>query len=169
MTKLFNRDFATSITALLFAVMGISGVMMFFHFYDRYVQEMHEFLGLAFVAAVFLHIFFNFNAFKRYFSKATFLLVTFATLATAVFFVLEANTAKQNPKRAVIESVLNSKIQNYADFLHVDAQLIHANLQKAGIQADMQESIKITAQKNKISPFKLIGIIINKPHPSGQK
>ena len=160
MTKLLNKDLATSLTALLFAVIGVSGVMMFFHFFDNYVKEMHEILGLAFIAGVLLHVFFNFKAFKKYFGKGVFLLVTLATLVTATVFVLQVDD-KPDPKRAMIETVFNSSVQNYAEFLHVEIQAVEQNLAKAGIVTDMQESINLTAQKNKISPFKLIGIIIN--------
>ena len=65
MSKFINKDLATSLTALLFVVIGITGVIMFFHFFDKYVEDMHAILGLVFVAVVFLHVFFNFKSIKN--------------------------------------------------------------------------------------------------------
>ena len=56
MTKNKKRDIATSITTLVFLVIGTTGVLMYFHIFDKYTKEMHEIFGLVFVAAVFLHV-----------------------------------------------------------------------------------------------------------------
>ncbi len=69
MNKLILRDVATSASTVLFLVIGISGLMMFFHFFDNYVKELHEILGVGFVLAVLLHIIANFSSMKKYFSK----------------------------------------------------------------------------------------------------
>ena len=68
------RDIATSFTTTIFLVIGISGTMMFFHFYDSSVKELHEILGLVFVLVALFHIFYNFKSMKNYFSKNNFTL-----------------------------------------------------------------------------------------------
>jgi len=57
MSKFLKRDIATSLTTFLFIVIGTTGVLMYFHILDSYTKEMHEIMGLAFVAIVFLHVF----------------------------------------------------------------------------------------------------------------
>jgi len=72
MTTATKRDIATSATALLFTVIGTTGVLMYFHILDNYTKQMHEILGLAFVVAILLHIMVNFKNMKKYFSKKIF-------------------------------------------------------------------------------------------------
>ena len=72
MTKSQKRDIATSLTSLIFIVIGGTGVLMYFHLFDSYTKELHEIIGLFFVAVVFLHVFFNWNSMRTYFSKKVF-------------------------------------------------------------------------------------------------
>ena len=44
------RKYATQTTMALSLVVGVTGVMMFYHFYKGEVEALHEWLGLAFVA-----------------------------------------------------------------------------------------------------------------------
>ncbi len=50
------RDIATSSTTVVFFIVGLSGVMLYFKIFDSQVKELHEILGLAFVAAAVLHV-----------------------------------------------------------------------------------------------------------------
>ncbi|WP_455757257.1 DUF4405 domain-containing protein [Sulfurimonas sp.] len=161
MNKFFNRDMATSLATLLFVVIGVSGVMMFFHFFDKYVKEMHEILGLAFVVAIFLHVFFNFSSMKKYFKKGLFQILSLIIVSVSLVFVLNVDEGA-NPKVVIIESMLNAPIQNSANILGTDIQSVKINLEKRGYHIDDKDTIKTISSKNKVSPFEIVDIMSKK-------
>ncbi|BFU77008.1 hypothetical protein ALC152_02230 [Arcobacter sp. 15-2] len=161
MTKNQKRDIATSVTTLVFIVIGTTGIMMYFHILDKYTKEMHEILGLVFVGAVFLDVFVNFNSMKQYFKKKTFLTISILTLLTVGIFA--ANSPKgDNPKRLIIESVLTSNIEKSFLLFVDDIDFAKIKLEKAGIKVAEEKTIDEIAEKNNLSPFKIIDILTNK-------
>ncbi|MBU0632704.1 DUF4405 domain-containing protein [bacterium] len=161
MDKIVNREFATSVTALLFVVMGISGVMMFFHLSDRYVKEMHEILGLVFVIGVFLHIFFNFKSMQKYFNKTIFKILSAIVIVVSMLFVFNVKEG-QDPKRTIIESVFNASLQNYSTVLGMSIDDVKDKLDKRGFKVDIKDTIQEISTKNHISPFEVVDIITQK-------
>lgn len=159
MSKFINKDLATSLTALLFVVIGVSGVMMFFHFFDKYVEDMHSILGLLFVAVVFLHVFFNFKSMRNYFNKTIFKILSAAVFVVALAFVLNVREGV-NPKKVIMESLFNTPLQNSAIIFRVDINKFKADLEKRGFE--MQDTIQEIALKNKISPFEVVAIMTEK-------
>lgn len=158
MAKNQKRDLATSITTLIFLVIGTTGVMMYFHIFDKYTKDMHEILGLVFVGVVFLHIFFNFNSMKQYFKKKVFFIISIMTLFTVVMFII--NTPEQtNPKRVLIDSVLTSNIKKSFLLFVDDMGLAIIKLQEAGIKVNGSKTIDEISKKNNISPFQIISIL----------
>lgn len=67
-SKKQKRVLATCFTALMFIIVGITGIMIFFHVLDGYVRSMHEIVGIVFCVAVMFHVIFNFNSMKKYFT-----------------------------------------------------------------------------------------------------
>ncbi len=161
MSKFLKRDFATSFTTTLFLVIGISGVMMYFHFYDSKVKEMHEVLGLFFVAAILLHVFVNWASMKKYFSKKIFLIASAITLIAAGFFVVTAPSG-ENPKGTIIKSVLNAPLKDSFKILNVEYDYAIMSLENNGIKINDEVSISKLAKNNKTSPFKIVSIIMSK-------
>lgn len=157
MKKIITRDTATSLTTLGFAVVGISGVMMFFHFFDNYVKEMHEILGLVFVGIVFFHLFFNWKSMKNYFSKKVFLLSVIVAMGVVVGFVSNAPTGT-NPKGIIIQSLLNAPIEDSVSILGLDMETFQLKLKNANIIFNEETTISQIAKGNNISPFKVVAI-----------
>lgn len=61
-----TRDWATPATMGAFAVMGITGIAMFFHLNTPLQKSIHEWAGWAMVAAVACHVAVNWGAFRRH-------------------------------------------------------------------------------------------------------
>jgi len=158
MNKIFTKDIATSLTTLVFVVMGTSGVMMYFHFMDNYVKEMHEVLGLVFVAVVFFHVFFNWKSMKKYFSKKVFLFSTIIIIAVTIGFVTNAPSGT-NPKGAIIKAVLSAPIEDSIVVLGLDMETLELKLKNANILFNDESTISQIAKANNISPFKVVAII----------
>jgi Na+/melibiose symporter-like transporter len=158
MTKNQKRDIATSLTTLVFLVVGTTGVMMYFHLFDKYTKDMHEILGLVFVGAVLLHVLFNFNSMKQYFKKKIFFLISAITLMTAVLFIVNAPEDK-NPKRLILTTVINTTIDKSFPLFAGDMDLATIKLTEAGIKIDGAKSIREISMINNKSPFEIIRIL----------
>jgi membrane protease YdiL (CAAX protease family) len=159
MTKASKRELATSLTIFTFLVIGMSGVMMFFHFFDDYVKELYEILGLFFVLVIFFHVFYNFKSMKNYFTKKMFGFSALAITIVSLVFILNTPDG-QNPKRAIIMSMLDANLESSVMILNKDIVDVKSRLELKGITIQESDTIKSVAQNNKMSPFELVGIIL---------
>lgn len=160
MNRFITKGIATSLTSAVFLVIGITGVMMYFHILDSYTKNMHEILGLFFVFVVLFHIFFNWKSMKNYFTKKVFLSSILLIFIVVVGFISTSSSKGMNPKKIIIESVLKSQITDAVNILGSDINSVKLKFKKANIIFDNKSSIIKLAKKNKISPFKIVGIII---------
>jgi len=64
-----NREWVTPITAGAFLLLGVTGILMFFHLDTGLNKSAHEWLGWVLVAAVALHLTLNFQVLKRHLSQ----------------------------------------------------------------------------------------------------
>jgi hypothetical protein len=158
MTKTQLRNLATSLTALLFLVIGGSGVLMFFHLFDSRITQMHEILGLVFVAAILMHLFYNRGSMRTYFAKKIFLIAALVVFATASAFILSAKGG-ESPKGMIIKAVLSAPLSDVSSLLGIDPADAKQRLTAKGIKELDQQSIGEIANANKISPFEMIAII----------
>lgn len=152
------RVLATSMTALLFLVIGGSGVLMYFHLFDTLVKELHEVLGLLFVAAILFHLFYNWGSMKRYFSKKLFAFSTAAVVVMTSFFLFSAQGG-ENPKVIIIESVLNAPLEEVSHLFGVNTADARQRLEDQGISVSEQGSLNDIAKANARSPFALIQLM----------
>jgi hypothetical protein len=161
MNKFLKRDIATSLTTFLFVVIAITGSLMFFHILDNYTKDLHEILGLAFIAIVFFHVFFNWKSMKSYFTKKTFLFSGMLILLVSFGFIFNAPKG-DNPKRTIIDSVLNAPIKDSLLLLNTNLKDAKEKLEKEGIKIGKAISFEEIANQNKTSPFRIVGIITKK-------
>ena len=161
LSKASKKTLATSLTTFTFLVIGISGVMMFFHFFDMYVKDLHEILGLFFLGVVLFHVVYNFKSMKSHFTKKAFAFSALSIVAVSMAFVLSVEDGN-NPKKAMIMSMLNTPIENSTRVLGKNIFDVAKRLKLKGIVITKDDTIKGIAQKNKISPFKLVEMILQK-------
>lgn len=160
MTTSQKREIATSATALLFLVIGGTGVMMYFHILDKYTKQMHEILGLAFVVAVVLHVIVHFKSMKNYFTNKVFIGLGFVTLLLALGFILNAPEGK-SPKGATFNALFQADTQKSFIIFVEDYDLATIKLEEAGFKIDGLNSINEIAKANKKSPFDVIRVLTN--------
>ncbi len=67
-----KRNYVTPFISLNFLVLGISGMLMFFHLFDGYTEVVHEFFGLFFFICSIFHIILNWKALKIHLKKRCF-------------------------------------------------------------------------------------------------
>lgn len=154
-----KRDIATSFTTLLFLVIGISGIMMYFHINNGLVKNLHEILGLIFISAVLFHVIFNWASMKKYFSKKIFITATIIVTVVSSLFIYESSNNKENPKMLLIQKVLNAPLQVSLKLLDGNYENAIQKLKKENIIIPENTTISKIADKNKVSPFKIVSII----------
>jgi len=163
MLKNSKKDWATSLTSIVFLVIGITGVMMYFHFLDLYTKEIHEIFGLVFVLVALFHILFNWKSMRNYFSKNIFKSSFVAILIIVSGFIYSASSLQgTDPKEAIIKSVLHLKIEEVSKILGKDIEKVKYNFQEAKITFVKDKSIIELSNINNVSPFMIIYIMNSK-------
>lgn len=130
-----SREWATSITIGAFALMAVTGMLMFFHFDTGLNKLTHEWLGWAMVAGTGLHIAVNWSAFKRYFvSSATgrSIIAVFAVVLLFSFMPLGGNTGAPSPVLAM-NAIARAPISSVAPLTGRSTDEIVQALQQAGL------------------------------------
>ncbi len=161
MTKHLQKNIATSLTAVAFFVVGISGVLMYFHLYKDYLEDLHEIIGLFFVAVVLFHVYYNFKSMKAHFKTKAFWLGIL--LLTSISVVYISNTKEgSNPKKAIVMLVLNSPINNSLKLFDTNLLIVENKLKSNGIVIQENDSINSIAKRYKVSPFDIVNLIKEK-------
>ena len=158
MSKNQKRDIATSLTTLLFLVIGITGTFMFFHMFDKYTKELHEILGLAFVVVVLFHVVFNFKSMKQYFSKKIFFASGVVVTIISLVFILNSPEGKSS-KDIMFQAMFDSNINKTFVLFEDNIDLAKIKLLDAGLKIDGLNTIREISKENKTSPFKILGIL----------
>lgn len=153
------RDIATSFTTMTFLVISMSGVMMFFHFFDKSVKELHEILGLVFVVAACLHVIMNWKSMRNYFSKKIFISALLIISIISGVFISKNLSSEENPKVVLMQKVLNAPLSDSFKLLSGDYDKAIKKLKEQNIKNLDAKSIKDIAKSNKTSPFRIISII----------
>ena len=155
------KDIATSSTTLIFLVVGITGVMMYFHLYNGEVKLMHEILGLVFIGAALIHVFANFKQMKQYFSKKIFFSISALVFVAVIGFVIESQSkgGGVDPKKLAIQKVLSSPIEKTFVLFSEDMDESKMKLEDAGIKIEGSTTIMQIAKANGTSPFRIVSIL----------
>lgn len=162
MTKQKIKELGTSLTISTFAVISITGIMMYFHILDKFTKNLHETLGLVFVAVVLIHIYKNFSATKKYFTNKLFVLSTAVILVISLGFVSKElfQTTEQNPKTVIINSILNTNLENSINVLGKDYKIVQEEFSNQGIKLEAYKSISDMAKDKELSPFQVVNMIL---------
>ena len=126
------KKYATAATIGLFAIVGISGVLIFFHIGNGLLMGAHEWLGLAFVAASGLHVARNWKGFskavKAKSGKTALALTAFATTA----FILASTQSGGNPMKEFVMASAQAPLPQVAQVLNVSLDDLIADLKTRG-------------------------------------
>ena len=164
MSMTLLQRYATVATTALFPVIAISGVLMFFEIGGP-LKEAHEWLGMAFVVAVLLHLVRNWAMFTKLFKhKRTYALLGLAALATLAFSAegLMEGGGGGNPMRNFIQQASTAPITSLAPVMGQTPEAMMDRLSKAGIAVtSADQSLKQLADANDAEMPKLLAIITN--------
>ncbi len=131
------RSWATPLTAATFMVGGVTGLLLFFHAPGTLSRVAHEWIGLAIVAAVALHLAVNWRPLKSYLRKpvgASILgLGLVATLLTAI--PLTGTGAPQLNPRAIFGAMETASLSALAGVVGTAPEALVTDLRSAGFDS----------------------------------
>jgi len=164
------RNILSALLTTMFAVVSISGVMMFFKIRILSIEALHIWLGLAFVLISILHLVKNWSGFLSYFKKSsTVVSIGIAIFVVALFIIVpifNPQEKKINPKGNIIGAMMNSPIEKVAVFLDLDSELILKNLsEKKHIIASSKQSVSEIAQANSTSNDEILKVVFSATMP----
>lgn len=164
----FPRNILSALLTALFAVVAISGVLMFFKIRLLAMESLHIWLGLAFVLMAVFHLAKNWTAFNSYFKKQSTLLSIGAVCVVCAIFVaiplLDTTPNGVNPKQKIFFTVMNTPLSNVAQFFKLDADMMVKNLHdQRQIIATPQQSVSEIIKKSGKSSDEILQTILSTP------
>ncbi len=157
------RKLITPITGALSLVIGISGVMLFFHIEEGLVKEIHEWLGMAFAATMLAHLAINWNAFTKHFKKPTAWVTTgIVTAISTIFLVTALSNPGKSPMHKIIYSIETTAVVDLAPVFKISESEIIQRLDQAGVEIKTgQETLQQLAENSGVNPRKLIASLVD--------
>ena len=139
------REWATPLTIGTFAVMGVTGVLIFFHSATELNKNVHEWCGLVMVAAVLVHAVVNWPSLKRYFitsNLARGIVGVCVLILVGSFATLSGPKGGGSPVIRAFNAVVHAPIANVAALQGKTSEELIADLKAVDIiVSDPQQSI----------------------------
>lgn len=158
----FLKKYSTPLTATLGVVICVTGVMMFFRVYKGEVAAMHEWLGMAFIATIALHLLRHRKSLSSLIAQPRTWILGLLTALIAVAFLAFPSQKGGNPMKQTVNAVLRAPIGDVAPVLGISHAEIIDRLDAAGIhQATATQSIESLARANQRNPTHVLASVIN--------
>lgn len=153
-----NRNYVTPFISLIFFVLGISGMLMFFHLFDGYTEVVHEFFGLFFFICAIFHIILNWKALKIHFKKGVFIPAALALAVISILFIVEQQSS---PKvdTILLERISKAPIDDAFKALQVDSLKAVTRLKANGISIEGAETLEDIWTNNETNIIEVIDLI----------
>lgn len=153
-----NRNYITPFISVVFLVVGLSGLLMFFHLFDGYTEVVHELLGIFFVVCAVFHIMLNWKALKIHFKKNVFIPAGLTVAVVSTLFIVQQQV---NPKvdTILLERIIKGPIDDVFKVLRVDSAEAVKRLQANGISIVGAKTIEEIWINNDADPEEVIDLI----------
>ncbi len=138
-----------------------SGVLIFFGLRDP-LEQAHEWIGLAFFAAILIHVWNHWRSFRNYFPRRlTLAIVGAVAVVASIFAVAPGEQGKGgNPMMQVVRSFENSPLLEVAPLLDQKPDDIVRKLKTAGLKVEgIETSLSEIAASNGTEPRRLMHLL----------
>lgn len=129
------RSWATPVTIGSFAIMAVTGTLMFFHLNTGLNKGVHEWAGLVMTGAVVAHLALNWRAFTVYFRRPAAVAIVAAGVAVLGVSFLPLGGASGGPEaaqRAMLGAMGRAPIERVAELAGRPADAVISDLQGRG-------------------------------------
>lgn len=159
------REWATPLTIGAFAIMSVTGILMFFHFDTALNKTVHKWASWAMVAGVAAHVAVNWGPFKRYFLSSWLgrSIIAAGLLTLAASFVPFGAAKAPSPGGLAMRAVTGSPIATVAPLTGRPAPQLIEELARAGISLpSVDASIESVVGEDRALQGKAIGVLFRK-------
>jgi|GEM_PF-1099405 len=155
------RAYATPLAGSLMLVVAGSGAALFFHLADGPVKGLHEWLGLAAILALGLHLWRNGKALRHQLAQPRSQIVLGAgILASAMFLTISpAGPPGGNPDMLLMRAAEHSSLSSLAPVLGVTPERLIIRLDAEGIEASPEQSVEAIARGSHLSPHEVMTLL----------
>lgn len=154
-----NRNYITPFISLVFLVVGLSGLLMFFHLFDGYTEVVHEYLGVFLVICAIFHIILNWKALKIHFKRGVFIPALLGVLAISVTLIV-GESIYPPVDTIIINKIVKAPINDAFKALEVDYYEACKRLETNGISIEGATTIEAIWINNNADPEKVIDLIM---------
>lgn len=152
------RRYATQATVALSVVIGLSGVMLFFHLGEAYVKELHEWLGMAFVVVAVAHAVRHRHSVVAMVKQPRMRVLFAAAAVVTAAFVFAPGESGGNPFHQTVDVVLAAPIKDVAPLVGTSADELAARLNTT----DTSQSIQAIARAQGVHPAQVLSVALGK-------
>jgi hypothetical protein len=165
---ILSKNILSAALASLFVCIAITGILMFVGMRLAFVEPLHIWFGLAFIAVSGLHLMKNWKTFSFYFAKKTTILSIVSVGIIASLFIivpmLQPHSSDINPKQKIFTTVMNAPLSEVARFFSLDEEMMMKQLQdSSGIEATQKQSIAEIAKANNKKSDEILHLVLNAP------
>ena len=154
-----NRNYVTPFISLVFLVVGLSGLLMFFHLFDGYTEVVHEYFGVFFMVCAIFHIILNWKGLRVHFKKGVFIPALLGISVISVILII-GESMYPPVDTVIINKIIKSPIKNAFLALDVDYSEAVKRLEKNGISMDGATTIESIWINNNSDPEEVIDLIM---------
>lgn len=162
-----SREWATPLTIGAFALMVVTGVLMFFHLETGLNKLAHEWLGWVLVVGAAAHVSVNWICFKRYFinSQTGRAILAASLVLIACTFISPPGLHNGGPPPPVLafQALTKAPLSNVAYLTGRPVEQMMDELSKAGIQVpNADTSLESVAAGDRKLMSKAVAIVLNR-------
>ena len=159
------RRHITATTAVLSLVVGVSGVILFFHLARGSVRTIHEWLGLVFVAVTLLHILRHRSSFASLLRQPrTHVQFAGAALILAMLALALPTHSGGSATHRMAQIAQAAPLSHLAPVIGITEQDLLDRLQAGGIPAvDPTQSLTTIAAIHHVEPNRLMTLALGSP------
>ncbi len=152
------RKWATPLTIGTFLLMGVTGVLIFFHLDSGFNNTAHEWVGLVMVMAVGFHVFNNFPSFRKNLQSVWGKRIIGAFAALLALSFLSFGQGGEPPVRAMMGRLASAPLSAVAQVLETDPAVLVERAKAQGLAVDgAHQSLKDLAGGDMEKAVRLMG------------
>ena len=142
------RSWATPLTISSFVIMGVTGILMFFHVDTGLNKFVHEWAGWVMVAGVGAHLLMNWRAFKTYF-KRPLAKGIMAVGALALFASFAPVSEGASPGKILMQAIGDANVETVIALSGQELDVGLARLAGAGFDAQADTPVQVLTDGNR--------------------
>ncbi|MDR2904468.1 MAG: hypothetical protein LBU73_00715 [Helicobacteraceae bacterium] len=156
------NKFSTALTIAVFAVVGLSGLAMFLGIKNAPLHLMHEYIGVAMIAVVALHLVNHAKSTIAHFGKPVTHVALAAMIAVGAAFFIFVPSNGVNGAKEISSRAQRAPVSDLAPLFNVTSDEFVAKLSAKGYAANANQSLSEIAKANNTNANFLITAILSK-------